>query len=128
MKQQGLTLIEVLIAVMVLGVGVIAAASMQTTSLKASSTARIVQEVTNAARTEMELQRKQVRGSLSAAPEPCLSNPSYKCEVVVVPCRLISGVLSCSMAQSGTVVADQITVTVVGPQASEVRLDTVVAR
>lgn len=126
----GLTLIEVLIAIVVLAVGVLAAASMQTGALSASNRARVAQELTNTARTEMERQRQFVRPGVDPAPD-CLSKdivPSgYTCTVTVAPCRIVSSALSCT---SGTepVVADQVFVRVVGPQSSTAELRTVVAR
>ncbi len=127
----GLTLIEVMIAMAVLSIGVLAAASLQTTSLSASSKARIIQEVTNTARTEMERQRQFVRTGTGPAPASpsCLSTAptGYTCTVTVVPCRIVSNALSCGPG-NGTVLADQVTVRVVGPQASSVELRTVVAR
>lgn len=126
----GLTLIEVLIAIVVLAVGVLAAASMQTSALSASSRARIAQEVTNTARTEMERQRQVVRSGISPASLECLPT-SPSCTVTVAPCRIVTSsgtpALSCTTG-TGPVVADQVIVRVVGPQSSTVELRTVVAR
>lgn len=132
---QGLTLIEVLIAIVILAVGVLAAASMQTSALSASNRARVVQELTNTARTEMERQREFVRsGTSAAAASPtCLSTaPSgYTCTVTVAPCRITTATtppsLSCSTG-TNTVVADQVTVSVSRPQTTAVTLRTVIAR
>ncbi len=130
---QGLTLIEVLIAIVVLAVGVLAAASMQTGALSASNRARVSQELTNTARTEMERQRQFVRPGVDPAPD-CLSKntvPSgYTCTVTVAPCRVTtttSPSLSCGTG-TGTVVADQVTVSVSRPQTPAVTLRTVIAR
>ncbi len=131
---QGLTLIEVLIAIVVLAVGVLAAASMQTSALSASNRARVAQELTNTARTEMERQREFARPGIDPAPE-CLSKnalPSgYTCTVTVAPCRITTATtppsLSCGTG-TGTVVADQVTVSVSRPQTPAVTLRTIIAR
>lgn len=129
----GLTLLELLIAIVVLAVGVLAAASMQTSALSASNRSRVAQEVTNTARTEIERQRQFVRsGTAPALASPtCLSTvPSgYTCTVTVVPCRIANTppVLVCATG-TGTVVADQVTVSVSRPQASPATLRTVIAR
>ena len=127
----GLTLIEIIIALSILSIGVLAAASLQGSALSASNRARVIQEVTNTARTEVERQRQFARtGTGPAAASPgCLSTApaGYTCTVTVVPCRIVSNALSCGTG-TAPVVADQVTVTVVGPQASSVELQTVVAR
>lgn len=132
----GFTLLEVLVAIVVLAVGVLAAASMQTTALSASNRSRIAQEMTNTARTEAERQRQFARpGTASAEASPaCLSTvpTGYTCTVVVVPCRIVSGSnplrLSCATTETGPVVADQVTVSVSRPQTAPVSLRTVIAR
>ncbi len=127
----GFTLLEVLVAIVVLAVGVLAAASMQTSALSASSRARIDQEVTNTARTEMERQRQFMRSGTAPAPSSpaCLSTvPSgHTCTLAVAPCRIISGALKCANG-TGPVVADQVTVGISKPQATPVSLMTVIAR
>lgn len=128
----GLTLLELLVAIVVLAIGVLAAASMQTSALSASNRSRIAQEVTNTARTEAERQRQFVRfGTAPAPPSPvCLSSvPSgYTCTVTVAPCRIVSGALTCMTTATGPVVADQVTISVSRPQNSPVLLRTVIAR
>lgn len=129
----GFTLLEVLVAIVVLAVGVLAAASMQTSALSASNRARVAQEITNTARTEAERQRQFVRSGTSPAPASpaCLSAvpTGYTCTVAVVPCRIANTppALICATG-TGTVVADQVTVSVSRPQASTVQLKTVIAR
>lgn len=141
----GFTLLEVLVAIVVLAVGVLAAASMQTSALSASNRSRIAQEVTNTARTEAERQRQFIRSGTAPATSPanCLSTlpPGYICTtpstvgnvtVTIVPCRIVSGSnplrLSCTTTETGPVVADQVTVGVSRPQAAPVSLRTVIAR
>jgi prepilin-type N-terminal cleavage/methylation domain-containing protein len=131
----GLTLIEVLIALAVLAIGVIAASSLQASGLRHTVTARTIQEVTNTARTEMELQRQLVRtnnGELTNQTCATTALPTgVTCTLVrVTPCRIASGILTCASSGSGTIVADQIVVraVMVGPPARTVELTTVVQR
>lgn len=119
----GLSLVEVTVALFIFAVGVIAAASLQVSALRASSTARTVQEVTNAARTEMELQRQAPKsGCQAAVPE------GYSCTAEVSPCRVQGGALVCGAATSAELAAHQVTVTVTGPQDRAITLRTVVRR
>ena len=134
----GFTIVELLIAIVIISVGVIAAVSLQTTALRASAKARNIQEVTNAVRTEAELQRQAYRqrpAAIPASPVPqCMSTslPSgHTCTVRILPCRLsgTAKTLSCAnVASTLPVVGDQITVRVVGPQAESVEVRTIVAR
>lgn len=139
----GMTLLEVIVALVVLTLGVLAAAMMQTTALRASNDATAIQGVTKLAEGELEL-RRSVSLSTSPGNSPeCQSvgkdndgKPKvpvgYTCTVVVRPCQLSSTApptLSCPT--SGTVtnpVADQAIVTVTGPRSKTVALRTVKAR
>lgn len=116
----GLTLIEVLIAIVVLAVGVLAAAAMQTTALRASSDAKAIQDVTEFAEREIELLRQS---EPSPGTKDCSKSP-YTCTAVVRACQLSSSNLTC--AGTGTD-AHQITVTVTGPREKTITLKTVKA-
>ena len=116
----GLTLIEVLIAIVVLAVGVLAAASMQTTALRASSDAKAIQDVTEFAEREIELLRQF---ELSSGSKDCSKLP-YNCNAVIRGCQLSGNSLTC--AGTGTD-AHQITVTVTGPREKTITLKTVKA-
>lgn len=125
----GLTLIEVLVAIVILAVGVLAAAAMQTTALRASSDARAIQDVTEFAEREIELRRQFDLSSTTGKSTTCTSvapvPTGYTCAVEVRACQLSGSTLSCT--GTGTE-ADQITVTVTGPRGKTVTLRTVKAR
>lgn len=125
----GLTLIEVLIAIVVLAVGVLAAAAMQTTALRASSDSRAIQGVTEFAEREIELRRQFDLNSAAGRSTTCTSvtpTPTdYTCGVLVSACQLSGSSLAC--AGTGTD-ADQIVVTVTGLRGKTITLRTVKAR
>lgn len=131
----GLTLLEVLIAIVVLAVGVLMAASMQTTALRASSDATAIQGVTKLAENEIALRRQINLATSPGNSTTCRSmSPvptGYTCQAVIRPCQLTgtasSAALSCSTSVLNPV-ADQATVTVSGPRAKTVTLRTVKAR
>lgn len=125
----GLTLIEVLIAIVILAVGVLAAAAMQTTALRASNDAQAIQGVTKTAEAEIEF-RRQIDLTATAGQQPTCKTAvatGYTCVVSVVPCSLSAGALSCSSGALSSV-ADQATVTVNGPRSKTITLRTVRAR
>jgi prepilin-type N-terminal cleavage/methylation domain-containing protein len=134
----GLTLIEVLVALVVLAVGVLAAATMQATSLRASNNARAIQEVTKLAEGEIAFRRQ---ANLTTSPgnlATCQSVSSlpttdHTCQVAVRPCQLSSTTppaMSCPVGGVATAdqVADQVTVTVTGQRDETITLRTVKAR
>lgn len=125
----GLTLIEVLIAIVILAVGVLAAAAMQTTALRASSDARAIQDVTEFAKREIELRRQFDLSSTAgkSKAEDCPDPTGYTCTVEVRACQLSGTALSCAGGTSN-LVADQIAVTVTGPREKTTTLKTVKAR
>jgi len=117
----GLTLIEVMIAIVVLAVGVLAAASMQTTALRSSNDARAIQAVTEFAERKIELLRQS---EPTSGTTDCSESP-YTCTAVVRACQLSGSTLICT--GSGTD-AYQITVTVTGLREKTVTLKTVKAK
>lgn len=125
----GLTLIEVLIAIVVLAVGVLAAAAMQTTALRASNDARAIQGVTKIAEAEIEFRRQIDLTTPAGKGTTCKTavTTGYTCVVDVLPCSLSATALSCSSSASAPV-ADQATVTVDGPRSKTITLRTVKAR
>lgn len=128
----GMTLLEVLIAIAVLAVGVLAAAAMQTTALRASNDARAIQDVTEFAEREIELRRQFDLSSTAGKSTTCTSvtplPTDYTCNVEVRNCQLSGTALSCSTGSVTTPVADQITVTIGGPREKTITLRTVKAR
>lgn len=124
----GLTLVEVVIAVAILAVGVLAAFAMQASALQATRTATITQDLSNIAASEIELQRAFVRTVASPATLPCrtaFEQPMYACSVTVLPCTYISGTLTCVNQNVVGPSARQITVTVTGPQNRTAVLSTI---
>ena len=123
MTTKGLSLIEVLIAVAVLGIGVLAAAALQQSSLSASSSASITREATRFAESELELQKAGVAST-------CLTTESlpeaYDCQVDITTCSLQPLGVSCD--NSMPVVADLVRVTISAPRDTSVALATVVRR
>ena len=112
-RHAGLTLVEVLIAIAVLAIGILAAVGLQTTSLQASSRARIVQEMTKVAESELAIRRSIVSTTADVA---CITpvGTGFGCAVVVTPCALGGGgAFTCPSASPS---AHRITVTVTGPR------------
>lgn len=138
----GFTLIEVLVAIVVLAVGVLAAGAMQTSALRASSDARAIQEVTKLAEGEIAFRRQidlETNPGNLAACQSVSSLPSgFSCQVVIRPCRLVTTAgtpptVAMDCPASGSValadqVADQATVTVTGLRNKTITLRTVKAR
>ncbi len=133
---QGLTLLEVLVAIVVLAVGVLMAAAMQTSALQASNDATVIQTVTKLAEGEIAY-RRQV--TLTASPgnattcQAVLPLPTgYSCAVVIRPCQLVTtsttAAMSCPTTGSvSSTDAHQVAVTVNGPRSKTVTLRTVKA-
>lgn len=145
----GFTLIEVLVAIVVLAMGVLAAAAMQTSALRASNDARAVQEVTKLAEREIALWRQiELRTFYATESSPafetkCETKSTQEakidvCQVIVRPCRLDTTAgtpptvaMNCPTSSSvapADRVADQITVTVTGLRNKTLTLRTVKAR
>ena len=129
----GMTLLEVIVAIVVLVIGVLAAATMQTNALRATNDARAVQNVTEFARREIELRRQFDLSSSSGTSPECVteapagaSAAEYKCRVQVRSCTLSGSALSCG-SNVPNPLAYQITVTVGGPREKTITLQTIKA-
>lgn len=127
----GLTLIEVLVALAVVAIGLIAVAGMQTTGLRGTRSATETQVMSNIAHSELQLQRvfdRHVSGAVTE--ETCRSGgygEQYECRVNIYPCELSSAALDCrNTTQVKNVVAHQVVVQVQGPGNSRVEAATVV--
>jgi|SRR5690606_15157554 len=118
----GLTLVELLIALIVLAVGVLGAFAMQANGLRGTRTAAVMQTLSNMAESELQLQREFERHVTSPVTgESCRSEFSvdgFTCEVHVYPCAFASGQLTCTDTSVGVAVARQITVRVEAPGGS----------
>ncbi len=123
----GLTLLEVIVALVVLVVGVLLAATMQTSALRASSEAAATQGVTKFAEAEIELRRQLDLSTAASKAATCITSVTsgYTCQVQVRACQLSGSSLSCTGTGSD---ADQVKVTVGGPRQKTVTLTTVKAR
>ncbi len=125
-RSNGLTLLELLIALAVLSVGIVAGAAMQTTALRTTNRATVLQQGVKIATAELEMQRQL---ATPANKTTCLSGASagYTCEAVVVP-RSVSGTaLTCaSTVPTGSRVAYRVTVTISGPLESQYSLTSLI--
>lgn len=113
-KLSGLTLVEVLIAVAVLGVGILALAQLQVFSLQNSGRAGVLRTVTQIAEAELEWQR-QLRfadvESFEVLGEDCSTfRPAgFGCELDIVGCSPVGDGVTCAAGLSNPI-AYQITV------------------
>jgi type IV pilus modification protein PilV len=127
-QMSGLTLIEVLVAMMLLSVGVIAAAALQGTALRASSKATRIQAVTKIAEAELDY-RRQV--DLSETETANCETHNDGCTVVITPCDVVVTSSSASFDCSSNpedVRAYRVSVSVDGPGDEDITLTTHVAQ
>lgn len=116
-RSDGLTLVEVLVALLVLAVGVIAAATMQTTALRTTNSGNVSQELTKLAEAEIQMQRQLTTPTAGNA---CLSGSKtgYSCRITIVPCQYVTASNNIACAASTPAanrIAYQTTVIVTGP-------------
>lgn len=126
--REGLSLVEVLVALVILAVGVIAAATMQTTALRATHRGNIAQELTRLADAELEMQRQL---GTPTAGNTCLggAQTGFSCLTTVVPCKYVSASTDIECAASTPVaehIAYQTTVTVTGPNSDTFSLTSLI--
>lgn len=128
-SRHGLTLVEVMIALFILAVGVLAAFGMQANSLRGTRAAELSQTLANMGESELQLQRQFERHVTSPVTgESCRSiigSAGFSCEVDVYPCSLVSGALTCSKTSVTDAVARQVTVRLSGPGNVRARVSTV---
>lgn len=125
-RRNGLTLVEVLIALVVLGVGVAAAAQMQAASLRFSRQAEQIKTATQIAEAEVEW-RRQTELELGDDLDCASYRPDgYDCVVDVEPCNAVGTELTLTCAY-GLVspVAYRITVDVAPPNGNAFSLSTI---
>lgn len=121
-KWRGLSLVEVLVALVVLAVGVLGAAQLQASSLRASSAGERIQDATVIARAELEHRLQMV-----LTPNPsanCLASipEEYDCTVVVRRCTIVGGALTCSGVDESDALGFEIAVTATGPRGESATL------
>lgn len=122
----GLTVVEVLIALVVLAVGVMGAAQLQATSLRFTSQADLLKTSTQVAEAEVEWRRQtDLTMGLGMGCESHVPD-GYGCEVDIVPCNAVGASLSFTCAP-GLVnpVAYRISVTVDGARLDPFTLSTI---
>jgi len=90
--RRGLTLIEVLIAVAVLAIGILATVAFQTATLNTNRQAQTINQLTRLATTEMEIRRQTLVEE--AGTSTCLTAvpngfAQGDCVVEIVPCTIV---------------------------------------
>lgn len=132
MTRNGFTLIEVIIAIAIVAVGLLALFSLQASTLTSNRNATLLQELNDLARSEIELQREFNRVVETAVTgETCTvtTEPSgFGCQVDVFPCQYVLATdrLSCGTATIVDAPARQIVVSVSAPSGRTFQLSTVV--
>ena len=119
----GLTIIEVLIALVIFAVGVMALAQLQTSSLRFSSQAEQLRTATQIAEGEIEW-RRQTAITVGANPCDSYTPEGFTCSVTIIPCNASGDGLTCAAGLVAPV-AYEITVAVTGPRIEEFSLRTV---
>lgn len=126
-RQDGLGLIEILIAAVIMVVGIFAVIALQASALGHSNKVRALQKVLSYAQTELALQKNTLI-ALSSNPS-CLTNfeADYLCTVSILPCQLASNTINCATGLSQPV-AFQVKVILKGPQDTQAELKTLVSQ
>ncbi len=113
MRISGLTLVEVLIALSLLSIGILAIAHMQLTGFTATRASTDIQQLTNAARSELELWRPVLPSAAYSEPTQDYCRTIWEpCSVEIRPCVIINEVLDCNQEPVIQPVAHAITVTI----------------
>lgn len=125
--QAGLTLVEVVIALLILVVGVLAVAGLQASGLNATRTAQAMQRLNTTARSEVDVWRSAAMTNEAPLTRSCATTGTG-CVVEIRPC-VVTGArdLDCGVASAAVQAAHAVTVTVTDDE-REVVLRTVVMR
>lgn len=123
----GITLVEVLIAIVILAVGIFALAQLQAISLRATAQAESLNRVTRLVRGELEWQRQTALEPTSATCSALVPDDFDSCTVEVEPCALDyfedgGAALVCGPAISPSVY--RVTVSAQGARGQDLTLDT----
>lgn len=121
----GLTLIEVLVAFVILVVGIFALVQLQGTSLRSTALAKAINETTRFVRGELDRQKQTVITLTESAGQDCmdvkeLPDGIAACTLTVEPCHLSGSSLVCGSAVIPS--AFRISVHAVGPMEQELTL------
>ncbi len=116
MNKQGISLIEVVVAVAIFVIGMLGSVLLQANALRATNKAKIIEEIVDIASAQLELERQKDLSSVNAASTGVTCNGTvsseYSCSFSVMPCRYASGQLSCVSETMTDKVAHFIEVTV----------------
>lgn len=128
-RNRGLTLVEILVAILILAVGVLGAMYMQTTGLQATRTSQVIQALNADARSQLDLMRLRLARETWTAQTTggCNISGASECSVTIQPCTVSSGQLDCSLATVSDPAAYHVTVTV-RAEGDQLELDSVVLR
>ena len=128
--RHGLTLIEVLIAIAVLAIGVLALAQFQAASLRNTALADGINQTTRLVRGELEWQRQTAVSPDVTDCEAALNglpDGFTECVVEILPCAFVfteagGGFLACDVDSAPSTY--RVTVTAIGPRGQELTLET----
>lgn len=127
---RGISIVEILVAIVFLAVGALAALGLQVSALRGSGTAESIQTLTRIAESEL-LYRRGVdeAGALLANPGTCrvFVPAGFTCAVDVTPCALASGAAYCDGVAAADAVAHEVTVTTGSARGQQVVLTSLVA-
>jgi Tfp pilus assembly protein PilV len=129
-SRAGISIVEILITVVLLGVGALAALGLQVSALRASGTAESLQTLTRVAESELQFRRGIERGGATLADAGTCRvfvPDSMTCAVVVTPCALASGALTCSGVAAADATAHRVQVTTTATRGGDIVLTGLVA-
>lgn len=125
--RSGLTLVEVMVAVSILAFGVLGAASLQATALRASTTAEAVRGLATNGSGELAIARGRTFDHTEPATVGCVKVQD-DCSIAIHPCRPDgTGALDCRTSPIAEPVAHALTITLTAGERS-LSLRTVVRR
>jgi len=127
---RGISIVEILVAIVFLAVGALAALGLQVSALRGSGTAESIQTLTRIAESELLYRRgvEKAGASLANAATCRVFVPDgFTCAVDIAPCALASGAANCSGVAATDAVAHQVTVTTTSARGQEVVLTSLVA-
>ena len=129
MNRRGLSLVEVLVAVLILAVGVLGAAALQASGLRATRTSQVMQDLDAEARSAINALRVRYAAETVTVPGIHDCGPGFlnDCSYEIRPCVLSGGQLDCTVSSAAEPDAQAIIVTV-SQLEHEVSLSTIVGR
>jgi len=128
--RHGISIVEILVAIVFLAVGALAALGLQVSALRGSGTAESIQTLTRIAESELLFRRGvEKAGAELVDAEACrvLVPGGLTCAVVITPCELSAGAPSCGAVSVTDAVAFEVTVTTSGARGAAVSLTSLVA-